>query len=261
MSSIVGQTAYGEWQMEVQDDRVGATNNATLVSWQLSFIFANTNIAFSSLGTLAGGLALTNTMVGNSLAYYVVNVPTAASYATNLLLFANANVNLWFSTNFPPTITNANDKKIIGPATSGSTTLSTNLAPVSPAIMAPPYIIPGQTYYLVVENTNNFNVTLGVEVDFDHGNSPSSALPLHFTRFKKSASSFQMQWPATAGATYQVQWSTNLTKAWTTIAYPNMTVINGTASFTDNGSQTAPLGPRRFYRLVQTSSGSGGSKQ
>ena len=27
---------------------------------------------------------------------------------------------------------------------------------------------------------------------------------------------------------------------------------NGVATFTDNGAQTAPLGPMRFYRLVRT---------
>ena len=52
MTPVVDQNAYGTWQLEVLDDRAGATNNATLVSWQLQFTFANTNIGLTSFGQL-----------------------------------------------------------------------------------------------------------------------------------------------------------------------------------------------------------------
>jgi N-acetylneuraminic acid mutarotase len=41
LDSLAGQDALGTWTLEIQDDRAGATNNATLVSWQLRFNFAS----------------------------------------------------------------------------------------------------------------------------------------------------------------------------------------------------------------------------
>jgi sugar lactone lactonase YvrE len=43
LASLAGISAAGEWQLEIQDDRVGDTNNATLDSWQLQFVLADTN--------------------------------------------------------------------------------------------------------------------------------------------------------------------------------------------------------------------------
>ena len=37
MSGIIDTSAFGTWQLEIQDDRAGATNNAVLDSWQLEF--------------------------------------------------------------------------------------------------------------------------------------------------------------------------------------------------------------------------------
>jgi subtilisin-like proprotein convertase family protein len=39
LDAFAGKNAQGMWTLEVQDDRAGASNNATLVSWQLRFIF------------------------------------------------------------------------------------------------------------------------------------------------------------------------------------------------------------------------------
>ncbi|HZI30726.1 MAG TPA: proprotein convertase P-domain-containing protein, partial [Candidatus Binatia bacterium] len=44
LDPLIGTSAQGTWQLEVLDNRAGATNNASLVSWQLQFTFANTNI-------------------------------------------------------------------------------------------------------------------------------------------------------------------------------------------------------------------------
>jgi hypothetical protein len=43
LDPLVGTSPYGLWQLEIQDDRVGATNHTILDSWQLQFVFANTN--------------------------------------------------------------------------------------------------------------------------------------------------------------------------------------------------------------------------
>ena len=49
----------------------------------------------------------------NSIAWYQVNVPTNAIAATNILLFATAPVNVWYSANHPPTTNNPGDAVLI----------------------------------------------------------------------------------------------------------------------------------------------------
>ena len=251
MTPLVGTPAAGVWEMEVLDDRAGATNNATLTRWKLDFTFANTNVS-ENFGSLTGGVAQTNTMIANSLAYYQVNVPTNASFATNILWFASLPVNVWFSTQSPPTITNAGDMVLIPNATNGLQVISTNTVPL---------LVPGSTYYLVLQNTNGFSVNFAVEVDFDHGNAPGSGLPaaLKFSKVKAASGRAELSWTPASGAQYQVQWADSLTSPmnWHTIASPRMTTINGVSTFTDDGSQTAPLHGQRYYRLVQTPAGGG----
>jgi subtilisin-like proprotein convertase family protein len=260
ISGLTGNSAYGTmanghpWQLEVLDNRAGATNTAaTLLGWELEFTFANTNLLTSSVvvSNVPGGIAQSNTLAAGAIAWYAITVPTNASYATNLLLFATLPVNVWFSTNNLPTITNTPaDVELLAGSTNGSALLSTNLSLAN--TNPPAYIIPGQTYYLGVQNSNDVAVTYAIEVDFDHGNSTNSSLPsLVVSNVKVSGGAVHLSWSVTSGAQYQVQWKTNLTAAWNTVTNPATATTNGVATFTDNGAQTAPLGPMRFYRLVQ----------
>ena len=61
-----------------------------------------------------------------------------------------------------------------------------------------------------------------------------------------------LKWTASAGAQFQVQWTDDLTQPWNTDPAV-ITSSDGNFTFTDDGSQTAPLGTARFYRLVQIS--------
>jgi subtilisin-like proprotein convertase family protein len=246
LASLDGGNAQGNWTLEIQDDRVGAydpNNPPALVSWELQFVIADTNAVPASVG---GGLGQTNFVGAGGIAWYQVNVPTTANYATNLLLFASAPVNVWFSTNSPPTITNSSDVDLIS-GTAGSATLSTNTSPP---------LVPGGTYYLGVQNPGGSTVNYGIEVDFDHGNSTNSTLPQLVISHVSASSGggVQFQWTASSGEQVQVQWTTNLaSQVWNTITNPTTTTNNGVITFTDDGSQTAPLGAVRFYRLVQPS--------
>jgi subtilisin-like proprotein convertase family protein len=161
LDPLIGTSAYGEWTLEVLDDRAGATNPAPqLLSWQLEFTFANTNLP-ATLPLLVNGVPQTNTVAAGGISWYQVNVPTNADFATNTLLFAtNLPVNLWFSTNAPPTTTNSpGDVNLLPNSTGGSSTLGTNTSSY-------PYIVKGGTYYLGVQNTNSLAVTFALEVNF-----------------------------------------------------------------------------------------------
>ncbi|HXE42031.1 MAG TPA: hypothetical protein VN516_03315, partial [Candidatus Baltobacteraceae bacterium] len=152
----------------------------------------------------------------------------------------------WFSTNVPPTITNTpNDVLIITSTNNSSAILDTNTA-------SWPYIVPGGTYYLGVQNTNSFTVNYGIEVDFDKGNFGSSAGPLVISSISASGNGTTLNWTASPTAQFQVQWTDDLTQPWNTD--PQIITSNdGNFTFTDDGSQTAPLGSNRFYRLVEIS--------
>ena len=121
---------------------------------------------------------------------------------------------------------------------------TTNARPAQP----PPNIYQGQTYYLGVQNPNAFTVNYGIEVDFDHGNAIGSGLPA--IAVSASASGTTLQWTASPTAQFQVEWTDDLTQPWQTDTNV-ITSGDGNFTFTDDGSQTAPLGATRYYRLVQ----------
>jgi hypothetical protein len=154
---LAGERAGGLWQLEIWDNRAGDTNVVTpiLVSWQLTFVYEN-NVPIP--GTLTHGQPVTNSIPPGAIAYFIVDVPAWASFATNRLLTATDPLNLWFNQTGPPATTNASDVLLFGPATSGSRTLATNGIPP---------LLPGQRYYLGVENPGTNTVTYAIQVDFD----------------------------------------------------------------------------------------------
>src|SRR5207245_562933 len=45
LTPLFGENAYGEWKLEVWDTRAGAAlTNMSLLSWELKFVFVNTNL-------------------------------------------------------------------------------------------------------------------------------------------------------------------------------------------------------------------------
>ncbi|MSU58758.1 MAG: hypothetical protein EXS35_11410 [Pedosphaera sp.] len=156
LAKLTGENAQGTWQLEVWDSRAGAALNASLVSWAM-------NLTFQSVvplpGTLTHGAPLTNSVPPGQIAYFIVDVPPWARFATNILITATAPVNVWFNQNIPPTTTNFGDVKLIGPAVTGLAELNT--------IGSVPALVPGARYYLGVQNPGLTTVTFAIEVDFD----------------------------------------------------------------------------------------------
>jgi subtilisin-like proprotein convertase family protein len=248
LSALAGANPYGNWQLEIQDDRAGDSNNAALVSWELQFIFGNTN---AELGRLSGGRAQANFIGAGGIAWYQITVPGTAKFANNLLKFASAPVNVWFDTNNPPTTNIQFLPDATYPSgTNGSVLLST---PTALPLLPSPNIFDGETYYLGVQNTNSFTINYSVEADFDGNNNVATPTSLRFTSAARKASGIGLQWTAPVAAQVEVQWSDSLTSPmqWNTITNPAATTSNGVSTFTDNGSQTAPLGAHRYYRLLQ----------
>ena len=162
-----GENAYGQWQLEIQDDRVGATNPApSLVSWQLRFNFPYTP---PTITTLTNGQAATNSVPANGIAYYLIQVPTNADISTNFLLNTTGPLNLLFDAFNPPTGILPTDYLILGNVFgTGSAILTIASVPTNFAA--------GGTYYLGVQNLNSFSVNYGIQVNF-HLLPPPLALP------------------------------------------------------------------------------------
>jgi len=156
LDKVIGENALGNWTLEVLDNRAGATNPApTLVSWELSLVFANQQPAAIPL---THAIPVTNSVGPNSIAYFYVDVPPWAIFATNILS-ASGPVNLLFNQAIVPTGTNTTDYHLLTGVTTGTSLLTTNGSPP---------LVPGQRYYLGVQNTStNATVAFTIEVDFN----------------------------------------------------------------------------------------------
>ena len=159
LDALVGEPALGAWTLEILDNRAGAANPPpSLVSWQLSFLFPE---GMPLPIPLNPAVAQTNTIAPGPLQYFSVNVPLWARFATNQLLAATAPLNLLFNQDLLPTGANTAppDFSLLSAATTGSSTLS--------AAGGSPTLVPGQPYFLGVQNTNATTVTFTLAINFD----------------------------------------------------------------------------------------------
>jgi subtilisin family serine protease/subtilisin-like proprotein convertase family protein len=179
LNALVGETAYGTWQLEMWDTRAGAADPAPeLAGWELRFVFQNTVPV--PIG-LTRGSPGTNSIPPGQIAPFFVDVPDWATHATNTLVSASGPVNLLFNQTVPPTGTNVGDVLLLSGLTNGFLALSTDGLPP---------LVPGARYYLGVQNPGAAAVTATVQVDFDvtllsdgvafTANQPGNPFPRYF---------------------------------------------------------------------------------
>jgi subtilisin-like proprotein convertase family protein/subtilisin family serine protease len=158
---LEGERADGLWQLEVIDTRSGASNNVSLLDWQLAFVF-QTNTAVPR--TLIPGVpVVTTNLPPGQIIYFIVDVPTFARFATNVLFNANVPVGFYFNQIRPPSLgaTNVAGGDVVFAANAQNHTEVLSTAPTVPPLL------PGQRYFLAVENTSAVNAAFTVYVDFD----------------------------------------------------------------------------------------------
>jgi hypothetical protein len=201
---------------------------------------------------IPGGIPETNTVSSNSISIFAVTVPTNADFATNILISASAPVNLLFDQTAPPTGTNAGDFTLLTNTISGTNILS---------LSSTPPLVPGQTYFLGVQNTNSFALTFSFEVDFHllTTANPSSVSISSITYTNNGITNgFLLTWYAPTDDLFQVQYTDVLSPLnWqfftNFISYASLTPTNGIGffEFFDDGSQTPPgLPTSRFYQII-----------
>ncbi len=171
LKPFIGQSALGEWKLEVVDRRVGATNDLdrAFLRWQLQFTFAP--VAVPAI-RLTNGVPYTNSLPAGRAAYFLVDVPPEATRATNSLR-ATSGLDLWFNQLGLPTYGNsAEDHLLLTNVTDAHAVLFTNGLQILDAGRQPvaagarPTLQPGRRYFLALTNrTATTDFTL--QVDFD----------------------------------------------------------------------------------------------
>ena len=234
LSAFVG---YNFLFTTVVTDYVPAAINTASLSITNSFlVFVEPGIAV--------GLPQTNTVAPNGgINWVAINVPANALAATNTLAFAtNSPVNLWFSTNVPPSITNPNDFDLLPNSEKGVSILTTNSSPAN--------LVPGGIYFLGVQNPNGVAVTYALRVNFLLATGPATN-PVPISGIVSTniggASDILLTWSAPSNDLFQVQWTTNLVPPVTWALFPGVvSSTNGTFVFTDTNVPSV----MKFYELL-----------
>ena len=187
----------------------------------------------------------TNTVPPGSLNWYAVPVPQQADMATNTLLYATGPVNLWYSTNLPPSTNQVGDAELLTSSTGGSRV-------ISPTSMPP--LVPGSTYFLGVQNLGAVPVTDAISVTFHYGYPKVSDFTIVQTNLA-GTNGYLLSWVAPTNEQFHVQWVRVLqTNTWANfngvVSYQQLVAAtNGQFEYYDDGSQTAGFDRTRYYRL------------
>jgi hypothetical protein len=165
--------------------------------------------------------------------------------ATNLLVFASAPVNLWYSTNLPPSTNSAGDAMLLSNSMGGTAVVTTASTPA---------LVPGSTYYLGVQNLNSAAVDEAIQVHFHYLSANVSDFGVIHTNLA-GTNGYLAHWTAPAGEQFHLQWMPKLVPAsWMNfngvISYISLSTTNGEYQYFDDGSQTGGFGATRYYRLL-----------
>ncbi|MDB6033648.1 MAG: Peptidase and in kexin sedolisin, partial [Verrucomicrobiales bacterium] len=177
LKPFVGEPAYGDWNLEVWDNRAGGGLTNKLLSWQVEMTFVNTN---PPVIVLTNNQCYTGTVAGAGMTIFAVNAPYLATFATNRLFALSAGpLDLIFNGGAIPTgDTNRGDffllPNTVPPVAYGL--VSTNYAgrwdPGTGTLLTSNSVArfqPGVRYYLAVQNTDPTQTnTFALCVDFDN---------------------------------------------------------------------------------------------
>jgi subtilisin-like proprotein convertase family protein len=163
-----GEEAFGDWTLEVLDNRVGGGLTNVLLGWKLNFTFVNTN---ATAIPLTNGQTVCLALASNATAFFRVDVPITAAAATNAVT-ATANIDLAYNQAGEPIGTEPPDTFFLEDLPGGIGVIGIEgwnsfsgggLAGGSTT----PVIQPGKRYYLAVRNRSRETNNVCVTVTFD----------------------------------------------------------------------------------------------
>lgn len=172
ITPFIGENPLGCWTLDVWDTRQDSPlpTNGELLSWTLQLTTSSTN---AMLYVLTNGQPYNVTNASsNSITYFAIDVPSYATFATNILTANSGNsVTLFFDQNALPTGGLPGDYTLapnVAIGTSSTNTLST--------VGLPPPLIPGRRYFLGVLDNGAGNANFTIEVNFN--GSTNEIIPL-----------------------------------------------------------------------------------
>ncbi len=148
----------GTWTLELNDTRTPFVGE--LLSWELTMTFAPESLPATRL---TNGIPFTTNVAGATPQYFYIDVPLEVEATTNILQSLDGgSLVLWYNPLGVPAQGLLEEDFMLMPPTVGdgifARTLDTNV---------PPVLVPGQRYYLSVENVNNSqNNQFVIQVDF-----------------------------------------------------------------------------------------------
>ena len=159
LNEFIGESAAGNWRLEIWDDRVGGETNIPpeLLSWQLQFDLTVTNrtpVPLTHTNTLEG------TVTEDETRYFVVHVPFTATEATiDIESHDGGLIDLYFNQTALPLLGFTGDVQLQDDvnATPAQSIINTTTST--------PTLVPGQRFYLAIENdditeTHDFEITV-----------------------------------------------------------------------------------------------------
>jgi subtilisin-like proprotein convertase family protein len=172
---LVGEQAFGDWTLEVTDNRVGgALTNGALLAWKLNITYVNTN---PPAVTLTNTLDFCSVLQSNETAYFIVDLPLTATSVSNVLS-ASRNVSLIYNATGLPQGLQPPDTFFQFNGFGGTTILDgagwTTLDPAGQIVFGDfdPQIRPGRRYFLAVRNEFPDTNAFCIRVNFDNAGLP-----------------------------------------------------------------------------------------
>jgi subtilisin-like proprotein convertase family protein len=165
LTPFFGENSQGCWTLQVWDTRNDSPlpTNGALLSWNLQMTVSSTN---AHLIVLTNGVPYIGS-AASGITYFAVDVPAAAHFATNILaVLGPSPMNLLFNQAGLPLGTLPGDVKLLSGVSAGTGPETATLA----AQGAPPPLLPGQRYFLGVQNTNAGNAPFSLKAQFDQAN-------------------------------------------------------------------------------------------
>ena len=237
MKPLYGQDAFGEWRLEIWDNRLGAgVSNSVLLGWELNLAFARSNAPTT---LMTNGMTSTNAIGAGGFAYYLFSLPCDDSQSTNILVDASSPVDVWLNNRVPPTGSAPDDILIAAGVTSGVFLFQAGVAPLT-----------GRDYYLGLRSAAGATnlVTFSGGWSSPCRGSATLSWSLSAASSGMTPSGYKLAWSGPAGHTFVVEYTDTLPAKWAPVSKP-VTSADGAYSFTDDTAATTLASPTRFYRI------------
>lgn len=169
LTPFFGQNAFGNWTLEVLDNRAGGGLTNALLGWRLNLTFVNTNPPTTRLSNNVESCV---TLLTDETAYFYVDVPITASAATNIVV-ASDQVDVFYNQSGLPALNEPPDTAFFYNVLSGETVLgidgwnSYETGGIFAGGAVTPTIAPGKRYYLALRNRGSGTNSVCVRVAFD----------------------------------------------------------------------------------------------